>query len=65
MKIFEFSEEDVKRIAHALRTTIRINQQSVDEMCKTYGLTESTRETGRYILEGNVKMRKLLKYIES
>lgn len=65
MKTFELTEDSIKIIAHALRTTIRINQESVDRMYEVCGTTDDTRDVAERIIEGNVKMSTLLNYIES
>ena len=64
MKTFEFTEEQINMIAHALRTTIRVNQKSVDDMYDICGVTDITRETGKRIVEGNLRLKTLLNYIE-
>lgn len=65
MKTFEFTQEQIDMITHALRTTIRVNQKAVDDMYEVCGFTDITRETGKHVIEGNIKMRILLNYIES
>lgn len=65
MKTFEFTEEQIKMIVHALNTTIRVNQKAVDDMYEICGFTDITRETGKRVIEGNIKMRTLLNYIEA
>lgn len=65
MKTFEFTEEQINMIAHALRTTIRVNQKSVDDMYEVCGFTDITRETGKRVIEGNIRMKTLLNYIEA
>ena len=65
MKTFEFTEEQINMIVHALNTTIRVNQKAVDDMYDVCGFTDITRETGKRIVEGNIRIRTLLNYIES
>lgn len=65
MKTFEFTEEQINMIAHALRTTIRVNQKSVDDMYEICCVTDITRETGKRVIEGNIRIITLLNYIES
>lgn len=65
MKTFEFTEEQIKMIVHALNTTIRVNQKAVDDMYEICGFTDITRETGKRVIEGNIKMKTLLNYIEA
>lgn len=65
MKTFEFTEDSIKIISHALRTTMRINQESVDRLYEVCGTTDETREVAERIIEGDVKMATLLNYIES
>ena len=65
MKTFEFTEEQIKMIAHALLTTIRVNQKSVDDMYEICGLTDITRDTAKRVAEGNIKIKTLLNYINS
>lgn len=65
MKTFEFTEEQIKMIAHALLTTIRVNQKAVDDMYEICGVTDITRDTAKHVVEGNMKIRTLLNYINS
>ena len=65
MKTFEFTEEQIKMIAHALKTNIRVNQGAIDRMYNVCGDNEYTRETAENIVRGNACIRKLLDYIES
>lgn len=65
MKTFEFTEEQIKMIAHAILTTIRVNQKAVDDMYEICGVTDITRDTAKRVVEGNLKMKTLLNYINS
>ena len=65
MKTFEFSDEQIKMIAHAILTTIRVNQKAVDDMYEICGVTDITRDTAKRVVEGNLKMKTLLNYINS
>ena len=65
MKTFEFTEEQIKMLAHALLTTIRVNQKAVDDMYEICGVTDITRDTAKRVVEGNVRMKTLLNYINS
>lgn len=64
MKTIELTEEQVKMIAHALKTTIRVNQESIDRMYEVCGENEYTKETAKNLVDGNVCLRTLLNYIE-
>jgi response regulator of citrate/malate metabolism len=63
-KTFEFTDEQVKTIVHALKTNIRVNQEYIDRMYDVCGKTEFTKETAKNIVNGNMCIRTLLKYIE-
>lgn len=65
MKTFEFTEEQINMISHALLTTIRVNQKAVDDMYEICGVTDITRDTAKRVVEGNIKMKTLLNYINS
>lgn len=65
MKTLEFTEEQIKMITHALRTTIRVNQKVVDDIYEICGSTDIARDTAKHIVEGNIKIRTLLNYINS
>lgn len=65
MKTFEFTEEQISMIAHALRTTIRVNRKAVDDMYEICGITDLTKDTAKPIIEGNIKMKTLLNYLEA
>lgn len=65
MKTFELTEESIKIIAHALRTTIRVRKESIDRMYELFGNSDYTKEITEHLVEGNVKMTTLLNYIES
>lgn len=64
MKTIELTEEQLKTIAHALKTNIRVNQESIDRMYDVCGETEYTKETAQNIVNGNMCIRTLLNYIE-
>ena len=64
MKTFEFTEEQVKTIIHALNTTIRVNQEAIDRMYDVCGENKYTKETAHNIVVGNMCIRTLLNYIE-
>ena len=64
MKTIELTEEQLKTIAHALKTNIRVNQESIDRMCDVCGETEYTKETAKNIVKSNMCIRTLLNYIE-
>ena len=64
MKTIELTDEQIKTIAHALRTTMRVNQESLDNMYQNCGCTNETTEIANRIIEGNICMRTLLNYIE-
>lgn len=65
MKTFELTEESIKIIAHALRTTIRVRKESIDRMYELFGNSDYKKRVTEHIVEGNVKMATLLNYIES
>lgn len=65
MKEITLTDEQIKTIAHALRTTMRVNQESVDTMYQVCGVNNDTIEVANRIIEGNICMRTLLDYIES
>jgi hypothetical protein len=65
MKTFELTEESIKIIAHALRTTIRVRMESIDRMYELFGNSDYTKAITEHIVEDNVKMATLLNYIES
>ena len=65
MKTIELTEEQVKMIVHALKTTIRVNQESIDRMYEICGENKHTKETALNIVQGNMCLRTLLDYIES
>lgn len=63
MKTFEFTEEQVKMIAHCIRTTILTNQNSKEEMLRTCGETIYTQEISKDIDGSVVRLQTLLNYI--
>jgi oligoribonuclease (3'-5' exoribonuclease) len=63
MKTIELTDEQLKSIAHALKTNIRVNQESIDRMYEVCGENEHTRETAYNIVSGNMCLRTLLNYI--
>lgn len=65
MKTFELTEESIKIIAHALRTTIRMRQESIDRMYEVCGTIDEVKNVAERIIKGNVEMMTLLNYIES
>ena len=65
MKTFEFTEDQIKMIAHALNSNIRVNQEAIDRMYNVCGDNEYTKETAENIVRGNACIRTLLDYIES
>jgi hypothetical protein len=65
MKTFELTEEQIKTIVHALNTTIRVNQESVDNMYDVCGCNRDTNEIANRIIEGNVGMKTLINYLEA
>lgn len=64
MKTIELTEEQVKMIVHALKTNLRVNQESIDRMYEVCGENEYTKETANNLKEGNVRVQTLLNYIE-
>lgn len=64
MKTIELTEEQVNMVAHALKTTIRVNQESIDRMYEVCGENEYTKETAKPLVDGNICLRTLLNYIE-
>lgn len=64
MKTIELTEEQVNMIVHALKTNIRVNQESIDRMYEICGENEYTKETANNLKEGNVRVQTLLNYIE-
>lgn len=64
MKIIELTDEQVSAIVHALKTNIRVNQESIDRMYDVCGETEYTKETAKNIVKSNMCIRTLLNYIE-
>lgn len=64
MKKVELTEEQVNMVTHALKTTIRLNQESIDRMYEVCGENEHTKETAKNLVDGNVCLRTLLNYIE-
>lgn len=64
MKTIELTEEQVNMVAHALKTTIRVNQESIDRMYEVCGENEYTKETAKNLVDGNICLRTLLNYIE-
>ena len=65
MKTLELNEEQIRMIVHALRTTIRVNQESVDDMYRACGRNSDTQEVANRIIEGNISMRTLINYLEA
>lgn len=63
MKTCEFTEEQVKMIAHCIRTTILTNQNSKEEMLRTCGETIYTQEISKDIDGSVVRLQTLLNYI--
>lgn len=63
MKTFEFTDEQIKMIAHCIRTTILTNQNSKEEMLRTCGETTYTKEIAKDIDGGVARMKTLLNYI--
>lgn len=64
MKTINLTEEQVNMVTHALKTTIRVNQESIDRMYEVCGENEHTKETAKNLVDGNVCLRTLLNYIE-
>lgn len=64
MKKIELTEEQVNMVAHALKTTIIVNQESIDRMYEVCGENEYTKETAKNLVDGNICLRTLLNYIE-
>ena len=63
-KKFEFTDEQVKTIVHALNTNIKVNQEFINRMYDVCGETEYTKEIAKNIVNGNMCLRTLLNYIE-
>lgn len=63
MKTFEFTDEQIKMIAHCIRTTILTNQNSKEEMLRTCGETIYTKEIAKDIDESVVRLKTMLNYI--
>lgn len=64
MKEFEFTPEQIKSIAHCIRTTIRTNHEAVNNMLEVCGSNEYTIETAKNLTDANVRLTTLLNYIE-
>ena len=64
MKTIELTDEQVNMIARSLKTRIRVNQETIDEMYKICGENEHTKETAINIVQFNMHLRTLLDYIE-
>lgn len=64
MKTIELTEDQIKMIANALKTNIRVNQEAAERMYNVCGDNKDTREIAGNILRGNVCIRILLNYIE-
>lgn len=65
MKTFEFTDEQIKLLAHCIRTTILTNQNSKEEMLRTCGETIYTKELAKDLDGGVVRLKTLLHYIIS
>lgn len=66
MKTIELTDEQVKMIARALRTEIRINWEAYSRIAENFGFSdEVSKITANKITERNVCIRTLLNYIES
>jgi hypothetical protein len=65
MKTFEFTDEQVKMLAHCIRTTILTNQNSKEEMLRTCGETPYTKEISKDLDGSVVRLKTLLNYIIS
>lgn len=65
MKTTELTEEQLMMVVHALKTNLRVNQESIDRMYEVCGENEYTKETVKNLEDGNVCIRTLLNYIES
>ena len=65
MKTLELTNEQIRMIVHALNTTIRVNQESVDGMYQVCGCNSDTQEVANRIIEGNISMRTLINYLEA
>lgn len=66
MKTIELTEEQVKMIASALRTEIRINWEASIRIAENFGFSEEVSKiTANKITERNVCIRTLVNYIES
>lgn len=63
MKTFEFTDEQIKMLAHCIRTTILTNQNSKEEMLRTCGETIYTQEISKDIDGSVVRLQTLLNYI--
>lgn len=66
MKTIELTDEQVKMIARALRTEIRINWEASNRIAENFGFSEEVSKiTANKIAERNVCIKILLNYIES
>lgn len=65
MKTFEFTDEQIKLLAHCIRTTILTNQNSKEEMLRTCGETIYTKEIAKDLDGSVVRLQTLLNYIIS
>lgn len=65
MKTFEFTDEQIKLLAHCIRTTIFMNQNSKEEMLRNCGETSYTKEIARNLDGSIVRLNTLLNYINS
>jgi hypothetical protein len=65
MKTFEFTDEQIKLIAHCIRTTILMNRNSKEEMLRTCGETTYTKQIAEDLDGSVVRLTTMLNYIIS
>lgn len=65
MKTFEFTDEQIKLLAHCIRMTILMNRNSKDDMLRTCGETNYTKEIAKDLDGSVVRLTTMLNYIIS
>ena len=65
MKTFEFTDEQIKMLAHCIKVTINVNADAKDNLLKTCGDSEYSKEIIQDINTSVGKFQTLLNYINS
>lgn len=64
-KEIPLTDEQLKTIIHALATTVRINNESIDNMYAICGVTQETNEIAHNVNNGITKLNELMSYLQT